>query len=187
MLAAFRHRFRLNAKATSTLGSVRANTRVKVIGEALPGKQLLTAPITGRSCVFYSVDIGEWFNGTKTPLLSETSTEMFRIEDDTGSALVDPSFVQPILRESRVRGHSSECLSEHRALLKRHGFTMLDDYGELRSLAYRETVVALNDRICVFGAVSQQPAPSGMASYRQQARQTVLGADRETPLLLCEA
>lgn len=187
MFAGIRHRFRLNAKATSELGNLGPTGRAKVVGKAAPGKQLLIAPVTGRSCVFYSVEIGEWFNGTKTPLLDEASTEVFRIEDATGHALVDPSLVQSILKKRRARGHSSEALAEHRILLKRNGLTMLDEYGELRSLAYSETIIAPDDTICVLGAVSQRSDPNGAASYREQPRQTVLGADGDTPLLLTEA
>ena len=188
MLADLRHRFRLRAKATSELGSLDSIGGVKIVGNAQPGTQLLTAPITGRSCVFYSVAIEEWFNGCKTPLLTESSSAMFRIEDGTGEALVNPSRVQAALKASRKRGHSSERLSEHRALLKRHGFTMLDAYGELRSLAYSETIIAPNDRIRIMGSVIRIRSTSNAgAPFREQPQQTVLGSSGEIPLFFSEA
>lgn len=186
MLAGLLHRFRLNAKATSELGRLAVRGRVKVVGKARPGKRMLTAPITGRSCVFYSIDVGEWFNGAKTPLLSEHSTELFRIEDDTGSALIDPTIVHAYLRGTRLEGHSSDSESEHRTLLKRHGFTMVDEYGELRSLAYYESIILPNSRICALGEVSRQADPGGVAGYREQPQQSVISGDSEDPLVLSE-
>jgi len=188
MLADIWHRFRLRAKATSELGSLDSIGGVKIVGNAQPGTQLLTAPISGRSCVFYSVAIGEWFNGSKTPLLTESSSAMFRIEDGTGEALVNPARAQSALKASRKRGHSSERLSEHRALLKRHGYTMLDDYRELRSLAYSETIIAPNDRICIMGAVIRLGSNlNDGAPFREQPQQAVLGSNAEFPLFLLEA
>jgi len=183
MLAGLRHRFRLNAKATSELGSLAMRGHAKAVGTARPAKRRLGPPITGRRCVFYAVDIGEWINGTKTPLLDEHSTELFQIEDATGSALIDPGRVQLQLQGNRAQGHSSECLAEHRELLKRHGLTMLDEYGELRSLAYRETIIAPGDPICALGSISRRADPGGAASYRQQPQQTGIGSDAETALL----
>ncbi len=109
------------------------------------------------------------------------STELFRIEDETGGALIDPSNAQCLLRASRVQGHSGDSLSEHRALLSRLGYTMLDDYGELRSLAFVETIIAPDTQIC---ALSHQADPSGTASYREQPQQTVISPAGETALLL---
>ncbi len=151
MLAAFRKRMRLGARAAAPIAGLCPGDRAKVMGRAIPGSALVTAPITGRSCVFYSVQIGEWFNGTKTPLLSEQSSEPFRLADDSGSLYVAAEGSEIFLHERRMRGHSGESLAEHRTLLARHGYTMLDDYGELRSLAYEEYVILPDDRICVLG------------------------------------
>ncbi len=183
MFADLRHRFRLRAKAPSELGSLDSLGRVKIVGNAQPGATLLTAPITGRSCVFYSVAIDEWFNGGKTPLLTESSSALFRIEDGTGEALVNPTKVQALLKASRKRGHSSERLSEHRALLKRHSFTMLDDYR-----AYSETIVAPNARIGILGDVIHlRSNTNGGAPFREQPQQTVLGSSGQLPLIISEA
>jgi hypothetical protein len=181
---------RLNAQRSSRLGDfsseTRAQGRVKVKGKAGPGKHILKAPLSGRSCVFYSVDVGEWFNGTKTPLLEEKSDAAFRIDDSTGTALVDPSGAETYLRQSLVQGHSSDYLSEHRTLLKRHGFGMVDEYGELRSLAFRETIIAPGDTIIALGSIRYEADPNGIASYREQPQQPVLGSEANQPLLLSQ-
>ncbi|MCP4445826.1 MAG: hypothetical protein GY811_10855 [Myxococcales bacterium] len=187
MFAGLRLRLRHRAKATSELGNLPQRGLVKVVGKVRAGKTLLKAPITGRSCVFYCVDIGEWSNGSKTPLLSEQSKERFHIEDDTGSVLIDPEAAQHQLRSHRERGHSSESLNAHRALLKRHDFTMVDEYGELRSLAYQEYIIPPGASISALGAARRQADPMGTASYREMPQQTVIGGDSTEPLLLSES
>lgn len=184
MLSAIRHRFRLNAKPACQLGSLKVRGRAKVIGSVTPSAQLLRAPITGRSCVFYWLWLEEWFNGSKTPLLEEQSSELFRIEDATGSALVDPARVELNLRGGTQRGHSSEHLEAHRAVLARHGFGMVDEYGELRSMAFREIIVSPGARLCALGSIRQEADPAGTASYREQPTRFVLGSDAEFKLLL---
>ena len=187
MLAGLRNRLRLRAVATSELGSLPPRGRVKVIGKARRGGKLLSAPITGRSCVFYSIDVGEWFNGSKTPLLSERSTEVFDIEDKTGRASIDPSAVRFHLPSYRAQGHSGESLAEHRILLSRHGFTMVDEYGELRSLAYQEYIILPDATICALGQVVHKANPSGSASYREQPQHSVIHGSSRNPLVLSES
>lgn len=174
MFGALRQRVQVGGKATSRVADLAVRQDAKLVGLAQPGTALLTAPITGRSCVFYSVTIGEWFNGTKTPLLRETSSAAFRLADTSAAIFVAPlgSEVEVYLRDSRKRGHSSECLDEHRALLARQGFGMLDDYGERRSLAYEEVIVAPNDKICVLGAAEaiSESGPSGRDVHGQRFR-----------------
>lgn len=187
MFARLRNRLRLGSRAATEIGGLPADGRVKVVGKAVPGKQLLTAPITGRSCVFYRVDIGEWFNGTKTPLLSEQSDSTFFVTDATGRALVDPENAEILLRRYRETGHSSTFLEEHRALLARHGYTMLDDYGELRSLAFEEYLIPPDAMICVLGRAGRRADPTGSAGYRQQPQQCAIQADSEGFVLLAEA
>lgn len=184
MLAAIRHRFRLNAKPPCPLGSLKLRGRAKVVGTVGPGEHLLSAPITGRSCVFYWLWIEEWFNGGKTPLLNEHSKELFRIADATGSAFIDPAQVELNVRGGMQRGHSSEYLDAHRSLLKRHGLGMVDDYGELRSMSFREIIVSPGQGLCALGSIRQEADPTGTASYREQPTRLVLGSDAKFKLLL---
>lgn len=181
---------RLNAQRSSRLGDLSSEPggrgRTKVKGKAGPGKRILKAPLTGRSCVFYSLEVGEWFNGTKTPLLEEKSDASFRIDDSTGSALIDPTGAETYLRQSLVQGHSSDYLSEHRTLLERHGYGMVDEWGELRSLAFRETIVAPGDTIIALGNVRYEADPKGAAGYREQPQQPVLSSEADHPLLLSD-
>ncbi len=111
----------------------------------------------------------------------------FYVDDTTGKITMDPTKVEVFLPETLVHGHSSDYLSEHRTLLKRHGFTMVDDYGELRSLSFRETIIAPGDTITALGAVRFEVDPGGAATYREQPRKRVLGSDATHALLLSYA
>ena len=177
---------RLNSQRTCALGELGESGRAKIKAQVHPGGRLLKAPLTGRECVFYDLDVAEWLNGTKTPLLEESSTELFYVDDGTGKVAVDPSRVEISLPSSLVRGHSSEYPEAHRALLKRHGYGMVDWYGELRSLAFRERVVAPGDTITALGSIRYESDPHGSAGYREQPRKRILGADAKHALLLSD-
>jgi hypothetical protein len=178
---------RLKAQRSCALGALRESGQAKVRAEVRPGAEILKSPLTGRECVFYFVDVAEWNNGSKTPLLEEASTTRFRMDDSTGSVLVDPSQAKLLLRARRVRGHSSDYLGQHRTLLRRHGLGMVDDYGELRSLAFCETIVAPGDQITALGSIRFVADPQGMASYREQPQSRILGSEPRLPLLLSDA
>lgn len=178
---------RLKAQRSRALGDLREAGRAKVTGKVSPGTRLLKAPLTGRECVFYSLDVSEWQNGSKTPLLSETSTSAFYVDDSTGTIAMDPAQADVYLPATMVHGHSSDYLGQHRTLLKRHDYGMVDEYGELRSLAFRETIIAPGDRITALGTVRYEVDPVGTASYREQPQKRVLGADAKQPLLLSYA
>jgi hypothetical protein len=178
---------RLKAHPSCALRNLGDNGRAKITGQVRPGSRLLQAPLTGRPCVFYSLDVSEWFNGSKTPLLEEASKAIFFVDDSTGKIAIDPVKVEVYLPATLMHGHSSDYLSEHRTLLKRHGFGMLDEYGELRSLTFRETIVAPGHTITALGSVRYESDPTGSASYREQARIRVLGSDAKQPLLLSYA
>ena len=178
---------RLNALRRLAIGDLSNQGRVRVRGKAKPGGALLKAPISGRKCVFYAVEIEEWFNGSKTPLFTKTSTAPFHIEDDTGEILLNPdSRVDIDLRKRMERGHSSECPAQVRSLLKRQGYGMVDEYGELRSLNFHEFIVLPDDAITALGTVGHIIDSDGVVSYREPPSQRVLAADSEHALLLSD-
>jgi len=186
MLAGILHRLRLGRLPATSLSSSREKDLVKVRGQAMVGEELLRAPLTGRFCVFYAVEVSEWFNGNKTPLLQASSEARFRLEDQDGNVLVDPRSADLYLPTRRVVGHSSECLSQIRALLKSHNLGMLDHYGELRSLAFRESIIAAKDTITVLGTVRLEAHPKGSAGYRDQPQAKILGSRPGQMILLGE-
>jgi len=189
MFTGLRHRLRLRAIPESQVSGLSPGRRGKVVGKAAlatPGSTALKAPITGRSCVFYLLDIDEWQNGRRSPLLREQSTASFRIEDRVGSAIVEPTHAQAVLKSGLRRGHNSDFPKEHKALLSQHDLTMLDELGELRSLTFRETIIAPGDAICVLGHVEQRSDPSGAPSYSERPVALILRSQDNVPLLLGE-
>ncbi len=161
MFASLRQRMRVGTRAANEIASLAPATEVKIVGKVGESATQLSAPITGRNCAFYSVRIGEWFNGAKTPLLEEKSAPAFPLTDASGTTQIVPSAAEAFLRQHRKRGHSSDTRSEHRSLLARDGYGMTDEYGELRSLAYEEFVVLPGDTICVIGTATATTDSAG--------------------------
>ncbi|MBA4502380.1 GIDE domain-containing protein [Marinobacterium marinum] len=68
---------------------------VELIGHAMPGEDgALDAPLSGRPCVWYEYKVEELKedNGRKRwrPVRSGRSSHLFRLDDGTGSCLIDP-------------------------------------------------------------------------------------------------
>ncbi len=178
---------RLNAVRPFAVNDLSDKGRVRVRGKASPGGALLKAPLSARSCVFYAVEVSEWLNGSKIPLFTKTSIAPFHLEDDTGKILLNPAdTVEYHLRKRLARGHSSECPEQIRALLRRQGFGMLDEFGELRSLSFRELILVPGDSITAIGTISHIIDAEGAGSYREPPSQRVLGADADHALFLSD-
>ncbi len=185
MFSRFRQRRRIKTLRPTPIGKLGDAGETAVKAKVRQAGALLKSPLTGRSCVFYSVDLSEWQNGTKTPFLHTTSFAPFYLEDDTGRILVDPSNkVDCELRRKRKEGHSSDYPSEMRGLVLRNELGMLDEYGELRSLSFREFIVVPGDTITALGILRYVIDPEGTGSYREPPRERVLGGDSTHRLLL---
>lgn len=184
MLETMRSRFRLNAKRSARISALPVQGHVKVRGTVHPKSVILRSPISGRSCVFYRLELHEWENGTKLPLLIETSDSLFRIDDESGSVLIDPSKVDCNLLRGLMRGHSSDYVEQHREVLRRHNLTTVDLYGERRSLSFSESIIAAGETVSAIGTIRREADPRGAAHYREQPQKIILGADDEYSLLL---
>lgn len=167
------------------LSELRARSMAKVSVRVTEDATPLRAPITGRPCAFYSVSLREWDNGGLYPLLSEHSTARLSVEDDSGSGWIRPSHLDADLRTGLAQGHSSEYWSAHRELLARHGLSVVDSGGELRSMSWRESILVPGDTIWACGIVDMETSLDGVATtYRQPPRTNVLTGSSRVPLLI---
>ena len=146
-------------------------------GLARPSQPVL-APITKRPCAFYFLVIEEWVNGQKHHFLTENSNKHFLLKDGGDSVMAKGDNATSRIKRNREQGHISDYPVEVRAIAKRHGFSMVDEYGEGRSLSFTETLILPGDSVLVSGRVISEVDPGGAASYREQPQRLVFLVDR---------
>lgn len=78
---------------------------VELIGEGqLPDGEIITAPLSGKTCLWYSYEIQEKRRSGKNTrwvtVEDDISESMFLIQDDTGQALIDPEDAKVTTRHS---------------------------------------------------------------------------------------
>ncbi len=170
----------LRPRASQNIAELRISDEATVqatVALASPSKPVIS-PITKRNCAFYLLVIEEWVNGQKHPFLTETSNKHFLLKDDGNAVMANGKNASSRIKRNREQGHNSDYPAEIRAVIRRHGFSMIDEYGEGRSLSFTETLILPGDSVLVSGRVTSEVDPGGAASYREQPQRLVFLVDR---------
>lgn len=137
----------------------------KVVGKVqLLGEPIL-APLSGRSCVYYSIRVEEYRNNGTTgnwyQLLADEEGVNFAVDDETGSAVVHVEAAKIVLSEDHSTTSSSSDLPNEveRAFLDRHS-KKGEDWVSSKTLRYVEAVIEPGETVSVFGYGSQEPDPN---------------------------
>jgi len=142
----------------------------RVAGRATPIQPALTAPLSGRPCVYYEVIVDEYDEGWSR-LVHEAAGVRFAIEDDTGRAIVDPTHVRIDLRQDHKEGTGlfRDADALHEDFLARHGHTS-NGYFANKTIRYRESAITVGERVNAFGGGVREPDPEAVrqvAGYRE--------------------
>jgi len=164
----------LHATPAHSLGALPENTFGRVAGVARPlGQRVLEAPLSGRSCLYYSIALVELRpNNFLRRLATEQESVPFLLEDGTGRALIDPEHA----RFSCAFDHESESKAafdasvRQRALLERHSLVRRNWFGT-DAIRYREAVIAVDERITVLGAGTRELDPATPRGLEQGYRE----------------
>ena len=152
------------------LGSLADNTFARVIGTVGTYEhRLLEAPLSGRLCVYYSVQvIAVGKSGGiehRTEIGSEQEGITFMLSDETGHAVIVPDHA----RISAAFDHETRSAAgfdadaRQRAVLDR--LRLIDrDWFWTHHVMYREAVLEADERIAVVGAAVREPDPRAIAN-----------------------
>jgi hypothetical protein len=163
----------LRVARSYSLATLPESTIGRVVGVARPFEQrVLEAPLSGRICVYYVIELVELRPATPARLLAtEQEGLSFVLEDDTGRAMIDPAHA----RCSCAFDHESESKAafdadpRQRALLERHSLVRRD-WFQTQGIRYREAAITIDERIAVLGAGVREPDPAvppqGERGYR---------------------
>lgn len=136
------------------------DTLGRVIGRAAQLDGVLTAPITGRTCVFYVVEVLEKRGKSHATLIREETGVPFVLTDDSGRAIVDPTGAKLALTTdaSTTSGSLDDATPVEEAFLARHGKSSRG-WVFNKVLTYREAIVEVGERVAILGAGVREPDP----------------------------
>jgi hypothetical protein len=145
----------------------------------------LTAPLSGRACLYYVVLVKPAKPSGARELFTERNGVTFKLEDTSGSAIIDPARASVALafdhcEEVRPSGQPSPA---QRALLLRHGHTSSGS-----PLRFVEAVLSVGERITVAGSGVRRPDLASLVAsdYRSPPPpQLQLAASDASPLSIC--
>ena len=144
-----------------------AGTIVRIVGTLRPGAQTLRAPVSGRVCAHFDLQVWESAgeDGWKL-VLREVSTTDFSVEDASGRAMVETSrFGAAVVLDAHwTSGTFNDATPALRQLLSRHGQKTTAFLGLNRSLRYREGALEPGERIAVVGRARWEDDPDAGAA-----------------------
>ncbi len=156
---------RLKQAKPWSIGELPEDTLGKIVGHARPVAETLTAPISGRSCVFYEVSVVQDHGKSSSTIIHELQGVPFYLEDGTGRAIVDPRGAEVVLEQdfSTSSGTLDDATPVETAFLQRHG---KEPKGWVfnKSLRYRESIIGIGESVAVLGAGVREPDPDAPPS-----------------------
>ncbi|HSD89161.1 MAG TPA: hypothetical protein VLB44_16645 [Kofleriaceae bacterium] len=175
LFAELRLRRKLRGAPAGELVSLRESSFARIAGTVRPlENRLLTAPLSGRRCVYYAVHAtvvrGSESHAQGRGIGGYQDAIPFVLDDSTAQAVIDPDHADisvPFDYPSTSQGASYADL-EQRRILERERL-LHRDWFNTKSLRYRECVIEVDHEIVVFGAGMLEPDPeaSPPGMYRQ--------------------
>jgi hypothetical protein len=166
-----------------SVAGANAGEIVRVIGKLRSIGEPLSAPLTGRACSHFDLQVDVLVSTGKSSswrsLFREVGSKSFAIEDSSGQAIVDTSSFAAavVLDQHASSGTFNDATPELEALLARHGEKSTDFLGMNKGLRYREGVLEPGEAVAVVGRARWEDdpdvggaVPSGREGYRGSAR-----------------
>jgi molybdopterin-binding protein len=169
----------------TAIDRVSDGARVKISGRLDPGRQPLEAPITGRPCAAWSVEVQE---GTSfTSILVEVQAQDFALRDGSARAALVRTGQASIVFDSDASVWQRQVTGRMRAFLERHRVPDRGYYGGGAPLRYIEGVLEAGEEVSVVGTARVElDATSDAASYREPPMRVVLDATPRAPLWILD-
>ena len=163
---------------------------VKVLGVAHAAKEPLVAPLSGRECVAWKVEVEEGgIRDRVTTLIRAKDLCDFVLEDDSGRALVKPLTSELAIDRDQTYSLGSDASPRLEAFLEKHRVDK-SVLGFTRNLTLREGVLAVGEEVAVLGMgrweTDPDPRPDDAGDYRKAPRRFVMEDDAEVKLTISD-
>lgn len=165
---------RLRSAKTYSITEFPTGSQAKVVGTLRRLDSELTAPLSGRVCVFYRVTI--WVKdsalgeGWQVAMEDEDGVD-FGLDDGTGRAIIDTRAAKFVTEpdHGRVSGSYERPSARVTNYLKEKP-ELKDALRWRRKLRYQEAALEFGDTVSIFGFGTQEPDPdAASAGYREMA------------------
>lgn len=165
----------------------------KLVGTVEHGANVLTAPLSGRACVYYLVEVEEYRKHGKSgrwyTIIREVEASAFYLRDATGRALIHAAGAEvAVIKDNHSRsGTFDDATPAEEAFLQRHNRQSKGWFFN-KSLRYKEGVLEQGETVAVFGGGTWRinPDPAAGGSYREMAKELVVRAGPSAPLLISD-
>ena len=174
---------RLRSVRPTAIASLTEGATARVDGRVRLGGDSHVAPLSGRRCAYYEVQVDQRVSSGKShhwrKLVREEESCDFFVRDETGEARVDMSLARVVsaVDVTRRSGTWNDASPELEAFLAERGVAS-KGWVFNKTLRYREAVVEEGEQVGVLGQVGSEVAPEAGPGdgYRDPARRRVLGA-----------
>lgn len=144
------------------IGALHEGQRARIVGEVAAIGEPLIAPVTGRRCVLYlvEVDTDPSNPSAERRLVTEQRAVPFVLDDGSGRSVIDTTNGQLSLDDGR-RGKAGETHAGMTALLARHHCSYV-------GARYHERIVEVGAEVAVLGDAVRDPDPDALpaGTYR---------------------
>lgn len=155
---------------------------VRIVGTLRAGPRTLHAPLSGRGCACFRVEVDQRVSHGKRSrwrsLIRAENSVDFVVEDATGRAIVKGGFIETaiVLDHHQRSGTFNNTTPELDAFLARHGHASTSFFGFNKRLRYREGVLEPGEIVALVGRArwEDDPEPGAIkhssGNYRETAR-----------------
>jgi hypothetical protein len=187
----------LRAAPRASIRDVADRALCKIEGTVGAAGELLTAPLTGRRCVWYQVTVEERRSRGKsshwvTVITEERGADSFLVRDDTGKALVRRAGRTEVVvvKDSHEQSGVFDDPDERQtAFLNAHGREGQGWFFN-KKLRYREGAIEEGETVAVAGEGRWEPDPApdpgAAGGYREMPRLLVVTASERAALLVSD-
>ena len=147
---------------TSKIRSV-AMGLVEIYGKVSKYKDILTAPLSGKDCVYCRLSITEWKRGRKrsypVELRAKEKGVLFNLDDGTGEILIDArganleNLTRDINIDTRLDDNPiTDTILEY---CKKHDIDLYHKNGSIKNIELKETYIPIGQDLYIMGIASR--------------------------------
>jgi len=175
---------RLRRETARPVATLPEGQEVKVVGRARALDETLTAPLSGRACVYYEAKARTTSCSGRDEGFPDECREArgvpFVIDDGSAQAVVDPTGAVVLLE---VDHRSEDRTAQNEALLHRHGLT----FDERCTYEFAEAVIEIGETVAVSAVAAREPNGRGTGGAYRLAPTTVrLLRTPQTPVVVSD-
>lgn len=175
----------LKKSKSKSVSNIQSGKYEKIIGKALYVKETMTAPLSGRTCVFYHVEVTQkrgknWHTIIKdqkiAPFFMDCNGEMVLIKAD-GSPKTQVIILDQDHKSSS--GFLNDATIRLENYLKAYGKQSTNFLGMNKAIKYYEGIIEPNEKIVVKGIAEWKDIKEPIEGYAYSKILTLSGSDKQ--------